>query len=91
MNTEITVLLFTAASIAFFHTLMGPDHYLPFIAIAKARGWSLKRTLTLTIICGVGHVVGSFVLGCDGARGHTGTPLPSWLLRFFRSYPIPAG
>jgi len=66
MNTEITVLLFTAASIAFFHTLMGPDHYLPFIAIAKARGWSLKRTLTLTIICGVGHVVGSFVLGCVG-------------------------
>jgi len=31
---EITVLLATAASLGFIHTLIGPDHYLPFIVMS---------------------------------------------------------
>lgn len=57
----------TAALIGFGHTLCGPDHYLPFIVIGKARGWSLARTLWITFLCGIGHVAGSVVLGILGA------------------------
>ena len=40
MSNEIAILTATAASIGFFHTLFGPDHYLPFIVMAKANNWS---------------------------------------------------
>ncbi|MBT8047989.1 MAG: hypothetical protein HKN57_01315 [Xanthomonadales bacterium] len=66
MNSEITLLAFAAASIAFVHTILGPDHYLPFVAMAKAREWGLKKTLRITMICGVGHLAGSIVLGVLG-------------------------
>lgn len=56
----------TAAAIGCFHTLIGPDHYLPFLAIARARSWSLARTLVVTMACGTGHVLGSILLGALG-------------------------
>lgn len=62
----ITLLCATAASVGFLHTLLGPDHYLPFIAMSRARRWSLKRTTAITLLCGVGHVLGSIVLGTIG-------------------------
>jgi sulfite exporter TauE/SafE len=66
MSPEITVLTLSAAAIAFLHTLLGPDHYLPFVAMARARGWSLGRSLRITLLCGVGHLLGSVVLGVIG-------------------------
>ena len=45
MTVDIGLLLLTAASIGFIHTLLGPDHYLPFVAMSAARGWSSRRTL----------------------------------------------
>jgi sulfite exporter TauE/SafE len=63
---EAQFLLLTAASIAALHTMLGPDHYLPFTAMGKARGWSLAKTLRITFYCGVGHVFGSIVLGVIG-------------------------
>ncbi len=60
------LLMITASSIGFFHTLMGPDHYLPFIVISKARRWSLSRTLSVTFVCGLGHVLSSVVIGLTG-------------------------
>jgi hypothetical protein len=66
MNGELSLLIGAAASIAFIHTLMGPDHYLPFVAMAKARGWSLARTLRITLWCGLGHLIGSVGLGLVG-------------------------
>jgi ABC-type nickel/cobalt efflux system permease component RcnA len=51
-----------AASIAFFHTLTGPDHYLPFIMIGRAKNWSGFKTSMLTLLCGFGHVFSSIVL-----------------------------
>ena len=59
--------LSTAILIAIGHTLLGPDHYLPFIVIGRARRWSLLRTSLLTIFCGIGHVGSSIVLGYLGA------------------------
>jgi len=66
MSRELTVLLITAASIGFFHTLLGPDHYIPFIAMARAARWSLTKTTWVTILCGIGHVLSSVVLGLIG-------------------------
>lgn len=56
----------TAASVGFLHTILGPDHYLPFIMIGKAREWTLRKTLWLTFLCGVGHVLSSVVIGLVG-------------------------
>lgn len=67
MSEAIPILAGTAAVIGLGHTLCGPDHYLPFIVIGKARGWSLARTLWITLLCGIGHVAGSIVLGMLGA------------------------
>ncbi len=66
MGSELGILAATAATIGFVHTLTGPDHYLPFIVIGKARNWSLGRTLGVTTLCGIGHVLGSVVLGLVG-------------------------
>ena len=54
---ELTVVTITAASIGLFHTLLGPDHYLPFIVMAQARKWSLVKTTCITALCGAGHVL----------------------------------
>jgi len=66
MTEELALLSATAAFIGIIHTLIGPDHYLPFIAMASARKWSLRRTLGITTACGIGHVTGSVVLGLMG-------------------------
>ena len=66
MSNEITLLAITAASIGFFHTLFGPDHYLPFIMMSKARNWSTSKTMLITFLCGLGHVGSSVVLGIIG-------------------------
>ncbi len=66
MTNEISILLITAASIGFFHTLFGPDHYLPFIVMAKSGKWSKVKTAWVTILCGIGHVLSSVVIGFIG-------------------------
>ena len=63
---ELHILLVSAASLGFIHTLLGPDHYLPFIVLSRARGWSQSKTLWITFISGVGHVAGSVILGITG-------------------------
>lgn len=63
---EAQILLLTAASIAFLHTILGADHYLVFTAMGKAHAWSLARTLRVTLYCGIAHVFGSVVLGLVG-------------------------
>ncbi|TCO75902.1 hypothetical protein [Chromatocurvus halotolerans] len=63
---EVVVLCTAAASIAFVHTLLGPDHYMPFVALSRSRGWSLGKTVRVTLFCGAGHIVGSVILGVLG-------------------------
>lgn len=64
--TEMNILLLAAIVAAFTHTLLGPDHYVPFIVMSKARNWSLRRTLLTTVYCGVGHVASSVIIGFAG-------------------------
>jgi sulfite exporter TauE/SafE len=66
MNPELSILLITAVSMAFIHTLSGPDHYLPFIVISKAKKWSMGKTAWFTALCGAGHVGSSVILGFIG-------------------------
>ncbi len=66
LTPEIMVLLASAAGIAFVHTLMGPDHYLPFVSMAVARRWTWSRVIAITLICGTGHLLGSVGLGLFG-------------------------
>ncbi len=66
MSHEILVLAGTAASIGLVHTVLGPDHYLPFIVIGRARQWALPKTLFISFLCGLGHVLSSVVIGFAG-------------------------
>ena len=66
MNAELSALVITAASIGFLHTLLGPDHYLPFIMMSWARKWSRTKTIVITFLCGLGHIASSIVLGMIG-------------------------
>jgi nickel/cobalt exporter len=66
MDNSIALLSVTAISIGFLHTLLGPDHYLPFIVLSQAKKWSLKKTMLITFLCGLGHVLSSVVLGLIG-------------------------
>jgi ABC-type nickel/cobalt efflux system permease component RcnA len=66
MTTELLILTGTAASVGFAHTILGPDHYLPFIFMAKARKWSNAKTAWITAACGIGHVGSSIVIGIIG-------------------------
>lgn len=62
MSDSLAVLLLTTGSIGFFHTIMGPDHYLPFIAMSRSGQWSPTKTIWVTILCGLGHVFSSVLL-----------------------------
>lgn len=66
MSPAISTIALTAASIGLIHTLCGPDHYLPFIAMSKARNWRMVKTLWITFLCGLGHVLSSVILGFIG-------------------------
>lgn len=64
MNDQaIIILLFSALSIGFVHTLLGPDHYIPFIVLAKTRKWSITKSIVITALCGIGHVLSAVILG----------------------------
>jgi len=66
MIESVTILMGTAAFLGLFHTAIGPDHYLPFIVLGKAEGWTYKKTVFWTAICGLGHVASSIVVGAIG-------------------------
>jgi nickel/cobalt exporter len=89
-------LLGTAAFIGFVHTVTGPDHYIPFIAMSRVGRWSFPKTISITFACGIGHVLSSVLLGFlgiaaslavaklewfEGVRGD----LAAWLLLGFGS------
>ena len=66
MTSDLTVLCWTAAFVGVAHTLLGPDHYIPFAVMARTRSWSLGRTTVITLLCGVGHILSSVLLGAIG-------------------------
>jgi hypothetical protein len=79
MQSEMEVLIIASVSVACLHTVTGPDHYLPFIALSKSRGWSFAKTIGWTIVCGCGHVWSSVLLGLGGATIGWSLSKVSWM------------
>jgi sulfite exporter TauE/SafE len=73
--TEFSILLTTAISIAFIHTLIGIDHYVPFAVLSRANNWAMAKTMLITFVCGVGHVASSVALGFAGIALAAGVSL----------------
>ncbi|MDA8130775.1 MAG: sulfite exporter TauE/SafE family protein [Elusimicrobia bacterium] len=76
---ENGTILLTAASLGFMHTVFGPDHYIPFVALAKARSWSGTRTAAVTLLCGLGHVLSSVAIGFAGIALGTALSRLQWV------------
>jgi hypothetical protein len=57
----IVALVLGAMAVGALHTI-APDHWLPFAALARSRGWSARRAARTTILCGFGHVTVSAAL-----------------------------
>ena len=74
-----TLLLGATASLAVVHALLGVDHSLPFVALGRARGWTLARTLLVTAVCGAGHVASSVAIGALGVALGIATDALLWL------------
>ncbi|TWT83992.1 hypothetical protein CA13_54660 [Planctomycetes bacterium CA13] len=66
MSHDLMILCWAAVSIGVVHTLLGPDHYAPFVAMSRAGMWSLRKTMVVTVLCGIGHVIGSVLVGLLG-------------------------
>ncbi len=82
MEGSTLLLAGTAVTIGFVHTLVGPDHYLPFIVMGEARKWTVGKTMFITFLCGLGHVASSIILGFIGIAA--GISLSR--LEFFESF-----
>jgi len=65
VNGLFAALALGAFTVGSLHTL-APDHWVPFAALARSRGWSAGRTLRITLACGFGHVTVSALLGVLG-------------------------
>jgi len=83
--------MITAGAVGALHSL-APDHWVPFAALARARGWTPARTSRLAFFCAVGHVtvsalfaIGAVLLGRGAveAFGTTLTTLAPMLLIAF--------
>lgn len=61
-GTVPSLLLLTAASTAALHTLI-PDHWLPFVLVGRARGWSARTTAAVSGFSAFVHTLLSIVLG----------------------------
>ena len=72
----------TAASVGFVHTVLGPDHYVPFVAMSRAGEWSRRKTVVITLLCGLGHVLSSAVLGLIGIAFGVAVFKLEWIERF---------
>jgi len=82
MEGSTLLLAGTAVTIGFIHTIVGPDHYIPFIVMGEARRWTIRRTMIITFLCGLGHVLSSVIVGFIGI----GAGISLSKLEFFESF-----
>ncbi len=85
MNGWLMTLMFAAAGVGSLHSL-APDHWVPFAALSRARRWSSAHTARLTVLCGLGHVTVSAILGLAGLfAGLRSGRVSKWLRSTCRS------
>lgn len=69
-------LLFTGVvGVAIIHTL-APDHWMPPAILSRFRGWKGMRNALFTLVCGLCHVISSWILGILGLK--MGVELLEW-------------
>ena len=61
----MTPLLTAAVSLAFIHAL-APDHWVPFVALAKGSRWKMGKLAWVSTLAGIAHVTSSLLLGLLG-------------------------
>jgi hypothetical protein len=61
-STVLITIAATGFTVAFFHAAI-PTHWLPFVLVGHARGWSRGKTLAVTACAGLGHVGLTSLLG----------------------------
>jgi nickel/cobalt exporter len=52
----------TGFAVAFLHAAI-PTHWLPFVLAARGQGWGTGKTLSVTALAGLGHVLFTSLLG----------------------------
>lgn len=71
----------TGFTVAFLHAAI-PTHWLPFVLAGRGQGWNRRRTLAVTALAGLGHVLFTTLLGIlvvwlgIGLSGLIGTVFP---------------
>ena len=66
------MIFYTAIALSVVHSIANPIHYLPFVALGKARGWNLTLTLLVAAIASAGHIVGfgiALLIGTLAGKG----------------------
>ena len=56
------VLLISTFTVALLHTLI-PSHWLCFVVVGRAQGWRTRKTLAVTALAGILHVLSTFLVG----------------------------
>ncbi|MBL9215629.1 MAG: hypothetical protein JNG83_09155 [Opitutaceae bacterium] len=63
MNAALlTTVAATGFTVAFSHAAI-PTHWLPFVLVSRARGWSRGKTLAVSALAGLGHVALTSLIG----------------------------
>lgn len=58
----LTTIAVTGFTVAFFHAAI-PTHWLPFVLVARARGWGRGKAIAVLALAGLGHVAFMSALG----------------------------
>ena len=61
-DTALLSIAFTGFTVAFLHAAI-PTHWVPFVLVGKARGWSRRRTLAVAALAGSGHILVTTLIG----------------------------
>lgn len=61
-SAPVIAVAVTGFAVAFLHAAL-PTHWLPFVLVGRAQGWSSRRILGVTALAGLGHVLFTAALG----------------------------
>lgn len=61
-STVLASVAATGFTVAFCHAAI-PTHWLPFVLVARTRGWGRAKALGVTIFAGLGHIALTTLLG----------------------------